>query len=76
MLFLLSLVSSLIYTQVRASPAIPLIYIQFTGQLAAIHGHDELIELLVHLGVDVNLRNNQGMTALHMAAQLGLLKVL
>jgi len=44
-------------------------------QLAAIHGHDELIELLVHLGADVNLRNNQGMTALHMAAQLGLLKV-
>lgn len=44
-------------------------------QLAAIHGHDELIELLVHLGADVNLPNNQGMTALHMASQLGLIKV-
>ena len=44
-------------------------------QLAAVHGHDQLIELLVHLGADINLRNNQGMTALHMAAQLGGLKV-
>ena len=42
--------------------------------LAAIHGHDQLIELLVHLGADVNLANNQGMTALHMAAQLGRIK--
>ena len=28
--------------------------------LAAIHGHDQLIELLVHLGAEVNLANNQG----------------
>jgi len=44
-------------------------------QLAAVNGRDELIELLVHLGADVNLKNNQGMTALHMASQLGLNKV-
>jgi len=44
-------------------------------QLAAVNGRDELIELLVHLGADVNLKNNQAMTALHMASQLGLIKV-
>lgn len=42
--------------------------------LAAMHGHDQLIELLVHLGAEINLANNQGMTALHMAAQLGKIK--
>jgi len=40
-------------------------------QLAAKNNHVELIDVLVHLGADVHMANAQGMTALHMAAQLG-----
>uniref|UniRef100_A0A6U5XXC6 Uncharacterized protein n=2 Tax=Guillardia theta TaxID=55529 RepID=A0A6U5XXC6_GUITH len=44
-------------------------------QLAAKNNHVELIDVLVHLGADVHMANAQGMTALHMAAQLGNMEV-
>ena len=43
--------------------------------LAAKNNHVELIDVLVHLGADVHMANAQGMTALHMAAQLGNMEV-
>eukprot|EP00960_Hanusia_phi_P072338 767765-Hanusia_phi.AAC.2 len=44
--------------------------------LAAMKNHVELIDILVRLGADVHIVNAQGMTALHMAAQLGNLEVM
>ena len=39
--------------------------------LAAIKGHADMCELLVRLGADVNLKNDHGLSPLHMACQLG-----
>ena len=39
--------------------------------VAAMHGHVEACELLVRLGADVHLRQKQGLTPLHVAAQFG-----
>lgn len=58
-----------LYLQYIFCPQTPLLH-------AASHNHHLMVADLIHLGADVNVKNNSGKSCLHLSAEKGYIRVL